>query len=81
MNIATIRSLVEGFDNHQLQQAEADLLEGNALAIPVDGSDEGEQLTHVLAALWVVQHMKESGNDVMTSIREYTKKVRSSISL
>ena len=80
MNIAAVRTLIESYNEHQLQQAEADLLEGRDVQIDVDGEDEGEQLTHVLAALWVVQHMKETSQDASASIRAYTQKVRKSIS-
>ena len=80
MNIGAIKHLVENHDDHELQQAEADILEGKDLSIQVQGEDEGEQLTHVLAALWVIQNMKESDDNLMTSIRAYTKRVRKSIS-
>ena len=80
MNLATVRSLVESYTTHQLQQAEAALLEGLPLEVDIQGEDEGEQLTHVLAALWVIQHMQESGDDLTASLRAYTKRVRSSIS-
>lgn len=80
MNIAAVRHLVEEYNEHQLQQAEADLLEGEDLVITVKGEDEGEQLTHILAALWIIQHMKESSDDLMTSVRAYTQRVRNSIS-
>ena len=80
MNIAVIRHLVETYDDHQLQQAEAAILEGDAPEIHLQGEDEGEQLTHVLAALWVIQHMKESGSDVVTAIRAYATRIRSSFS-
>ena len=59
MNLAAVRTLVETYTNHDLQQAEAQLLEGEPLTIDVQGEDEGEQLTHILAALWVRQHMAE----------------------
>jgi hypothetical protein len=80
MNIAAIRHLVEAHNDHELQQAEAALLEGDVPAIAIQGEDEGEQLTHVLAALWVIQHMKATGDDLMTSIRAYAQRVRSSTS-
>lgn len=79
MNIASIRSLVQDVDHDTLAAAEAALLDGVAPAVPIPGIDEGEQLTHVMAALWVQSHMTESGQDVMTSIRAYTQKVRASI--
>lgn len=79
MNIAAIRTLVEQHDNHALQQAEADLLEGSAPKIEIQGHDEGEQLTHVLAALWVVQHVKESACSIPDAVRAYTQRIRKSI--
>lgn len=80
MNIVAIKSLVDSYDDHQLQSAEAALLEGNVPEITIQGEDEGEQLTHVLAALWVIQNMKSTDDDLMTSIRAYAKRVRASIS-
>jgi len=79
VNIAVIRLLVETYDNHQLQQAEAAILEGAAPDIPIEGKDEGEQLTHVMAALWIIQQMKESDDDLTTALRAYALRVRSSI--
>lgn len=80
MNIASIRQLVETFTKEELHTAEAALLEEQAPAIDVPGIDEGEQLTHVIAAQWVITHKDETGADTMTAIREYTKRVRQSIS-
>jgi hypothetical protein len=81
MNIASIRTIVEsGVDVATLEQAEAAILEGEIPTIIIPGDDEGEQLTHVIAARWVLQHMDDVGCDAMTAIREYTKRVRASIS-
>jgi hypothetical protein len=79
MKIPIIKKLVEieSFDN--LQKAEEAILNGEALDIEVDGEDEGEQLTHVIAAMWIQEKMKEEGLDFKTALREYTKKVRESI--
>lgn len=55
-------------------------MEGDPPAVHIPGEDEGEQLTHVLAALWVIQNMKESDDDIVTSVRAYSKRVRTSIS-
>lgn len=79
MNLAAVRTLVETYTNHDLQQAEAQLLEGEPLAIDVQGEDEGEQLTHILAALWVLQHMAETGDALPLAMRAYTQRVRQSI--
>lgn len=79
MNIAAIKALVEHYDNHALQQAEADLLEGSTPKIEIQGRDEGEQLTHILAALWVVQHIKESACSIPDAVRAYSQRIRKSI--
>lgn len=80
MNIQSIKKLVEQHDRESLELAETHLLDELAPKIEVEGADEGEQLTHVLAALWVQAYMHKHGGDVMTAIREYTKRVRTSIS-
>lgn len=80
MNIAMIKGLVEAATLEQLQQAEAALLDEQHPAITIPGVDEGEQLTHVLAAIYVHERMAADGVDAMTAIREYAKRVRASIS-
>ena len=80
MNIASIRQLVDTFTKEELQNAESALMEEQSLAIDVPGVDEGEKLTHLIAAVWVHDHKKEHSTDTMTAIREYTKRVRQSIS-
>jgi len=80
MNIAMIKGLVESATLEQLHQAEAALLEEQQPAIEIPGVDEGEQLTHVLAAIYVHERIASDGVDAMTAIREYAKRVRASIS-
>ncbi len=79
MKIPAIKKLVESFDIHQLEKAESDLLEELALEIEVEGSDEGEQLTHIMAAIWILHEMKLRNIDFKDALRDYTKKVRESI--
>ncbi len=80
MKIPAIKKLVETYDLHQLINAEEAIVDEQPLAIEVDGEDEGEQLTHVLAAVWILNHIEDTGADFKTALREYTKKVRVSIS-
>ncbi len=80
MNIAEIRRLVETYDDHVLQGAESDIMDGKPLSIVVAGADAAEQLTHILAALWVVQHMKATDDDVADALRAYVERVRRSVS-
>jgi hypothetical protein len=80
MKIPAIKKLVETQEVHALMAAEAAIIDEQPVEIEVEGDDEGEQLTHILAAIWILNHMHETGEDFKTSLREYTKKVRVSIS-
>lgn len=79
MKIPVIKKLVESFTIDELAQAEASIYEEQAPAIEVEGEDEGEQLTHIIAAMWIKNDMAEHGTDLKTSLRTYTQKVRKSI--
>lgn len=80
MKIPAIKKLVEQRTISELMAAEAALMEEQPLPIEVEGSDEGEQLTHVLAALFILHEMQKSGVEFTTALRTYTQKVRTSIS-
>ena len=80
MKIPAIKKLVETYSITELEKAEADITEGIAPAIEIDGSDEGEQLTHVIAAVYILTEMAKQKLDFKDALREYTKKVRDSIS-
>ncbi|MCB0278087.1 MAG: hypothetical protein KDD94_01190 [Calditrichaeota bacterium] len=79
MKINVIKKLSETAQLEDLIKAEEDLLEGRVLEIEVEGEDEGEQLTHVYAAKWILEKVKTDGVDLRTALREYTVKVRKSI--
>jgi hypothetical protein len=80
MKIPAIKKLVEKHELKSLQEAETALLEEQRPAIEVEGSDEGEQLTHVLAAIWIKHEMQKNNTDFVTTLRAYTSRVRKSIS-
>lgn len=80
MKMPVIKRLVESQTLESLVAAEQALLEEQPLAIEVEGEDEGEQLTHVFAAIFILNHMQDTGSDFKTALREYTAKVRVSIS-
>jgi hypothetical protein len=80
MKIPAIKKLVENNTIAQLRQAEDALLEEQNPAIQIDGEDEGEQLTHVLAAIQILHTMEHEAIDFPTALRAYTQKVRVSIS-
>jgi hypothetical protein len=79
MKIPAIKELVEKYSVEQLMEAEDQIVEEKNLEIEVEGSDEGEKLTHVIAAVWILTEMKHRSLDFKDALREYTKKVRESI--
>ena len=80
MQIPVIKQLVETHSIAELRAAEDALLDEQTPAIAVAGADEGEQLTHVLAAVWIHHYLDTHGVPFPVALREYTKKVRTSIS-
>lgn len=79
MKLPVVKTLVETFDLAQLEQAEATLYDELTPEINVPGDDEGEQLTHVIAAIWIRKDMEANGTDIKAAMRNYTQKVRNSI--
>lgn len=80
MKIPVIKKLVEEVALEDLKAAEEALMEEQNPAIDIQGDDEGEQLTHVFAAIFILEKMENNGVDFKTALREYTQKVRTSIS-
>ncbi len=80
MQIAVIKQLAETHVTAELLAAEEAILNEQQPAIPVEGKDEGEQLTHVLAAIEIHNDMLKNGIDFRTALRNYTQRVRNSIS-
>jgi hypothetical protein len=80
MKLPVIKKLVESTSLEDLLAAEEAMLSENEPGIAVEGDDEGEQLTHVLAAIFILTEMKKNGGDYMAALRSYTSKVRTSIS-
>lgn len=79
MKIPAIKKLVETHPLRSLIEAELALIEDKPLAIDVEGDDEGEKLTHIIAAVWILERMREADVEFKTALREYTQKVRESI--
>jgi hypothetical protein len=79
MKIPAIKKLVEAYNIPELQAAEAALLEELPLPLEVEGEDEGEKLTHILAAIWIKHEMQREGLDFVKALRAYSARVRKSI--
>jgi hypothetical protein len=81
MKISAIKKAVESYSIEELKAAEDALMEEQQPAIEILGEDEGEQLTHILAAIWVKDHLNSNpDSSIKQAIREYSVKVRKSIS-
>ena len=79
MKIPVIRKLTETYTKEDLQAAEEAIANEETPTIAVEGDDEGEQLTHVFAAIFIKEEM-EKGVEFKTALRDFTRKVRESIS-
>ncbi|MFT4968660.1 MAG: hypothetical protein ACI9O4_000390 [Chitinophagales bacterium] len=81
MKIPAIKRIIESnYTLEMLDEAEEALINEQEPTIDIEGDDDGEQLTHIFAAKWVIEYMQSTGKDFKTSLREYTQKVRNSIS-
>lgn len=80
MKIPAIKKLVETYSIAQLQAAENAMMEEQKPAIEVEGDDEGEQLTHVLASIYIKEKMEKEGAAFNQALRDFSQRVRKSIS-
>lgn len=80
MKLPVIKHLAETYTIDQLKAAEEALLNEQKPAIDIEGADEGEQLTHVIAAISIVEDMAKNKVDIVKAMRNYTQRVRKSIS-
>lgn len=80
MQIPVIKKLVENHSAEELENAEFCLMEEKELPFEVEGKDDGEVLTHLIAAGWIIEKMEKDDIPFPKALRAYTEKVRSSIS-
>lgn len=80
MKIPAIKKLVENYSLPQLQQAENAILEEQKPSIDVEGDDEGECLTHILASIYIKDKMEKEGTPFTQALRDFSQRVRNSIS-
>lgn len=79
MKIPVIKKIVEKHEIPELVEAEVSLLEEKPLEIEIEGDDEGEQLTHIIAALAIKRQIEADGIPFAKALRNYTQRVRKSI--
>ena len=78
MQLPAVRKLTQAHSLETLKATEQALYDGATLPIAVDGADEGEQLTHVLGAIWVLEQVAQ-GVDANEALRAFAGRVRNSI--
>jgi hypothetical protein len=79
MNITVIKQLVDDYSIAQLVRAEEDMLNEATPEIEITGKDEGEKLTHVLAAIFCKHEMERENININQAIRLYSQRVRGSL--
>jgi hypothetical protein len=79
MKIPAIKELVETQTLENLKKAEEALMNEQTPEIIIKGDDEGEQLTHTIAAIWILEKMQADKLEFKEALRKYTEMVRSSI--
>ncbi len=79
MKIAAIKKAVSDFSLEDLQKGEQELLDQGSTNLAVDGEDEGEVLTHIIAAIEIKKDIA-NGTEEKQALRNYTQRVRKSIS-
>jgi hypothetical protein len=79
MKIPIIKKTVENFSLEDLKKAEEQLLNEEIPAIDIEGVDEGEQLTHCMAAIWIKEEIEKNGISQQQATRNYIDRVRKSI--
>ncbi len=79
MKTTSIKQLVEHYSLLQLEAAELALQDEQPAGIEVEGHDEGEQLTHVLAAIYIKKQMEQKGIAFNQALRDFSQRVRKSI--
>lgn len=80
MHVPSIKKLIETYSLEELEMAETQLLEESPVDIEIGGENEGEQLTHVMGAIWILKKVKENDIPQYKAIRLFIEKVRNSIS-
>jgi len=80
MKIPVIKLIASQYSIKELDAAEEAILNEENPAIQIEGEDEGEQLTHIMAAREIRTQMEKDGIDLNRALRNYTLRVRNSIS-
>ena len=79
MRIPAIKKLAEEHTLDVLKAQRSALEDEQPLEIDIPGDDEGEKLTHIYGAIWVLEQVESNGTDIKTEVRNFSGRVRNSI--
>lgn len=79
MKIPAIKKAVESYSLDELKASEQALYDEQPLPVHIEGDDDGEKLTHVLAAIAILEDMEKNKKEFKDALRAYTQRVRNSI--
>ena len=79
MKLPVIKKTVENYTLEELKKAEEQILDEETPTIEIEGVDEGEKLTHCMAAIWIKEEMSKNGLSQPQATRNYIDRVRKSI--
>jgi hypothetical protein len=80
MKAAVIKQLALSRSRVELETAAAAIRQGQPAGFVVAGDSAGEQLTHVLAAIVVLDYQAGQGCSVQAALRAFSQRVREAIS-
>ena len=80
MKLTVIKYLAENKSISELREVESQLCNDNPSTFEVTGEDKGEQLTHILAAIEVLETVEKENVDLRSALRSFSERVRNSIS-
>jgi len=78
MKIPVIKKLIQELDIESLKRSSNELEEEKPLSLEIGGDDDGEKLTHIYGAIWILEQV-EKGTDKNMALREFSARVRNSI--
>ena len=73
-----VKILLDTQTRENIVDAKEALVQGQALPFSVEGADEGEKLTNLLAALYVLDWVQQ-GADFDTALRHYSTQIREAV--
>ena len=76
MDFDTVKFLVETYPLIELEEAQEAIVSGKDPEIEVSGRSDGQKLSQLIAAVWVLNKMNEEQVDIVTAFNLYQESLR-----